>query len=178
MMSDRLHEIIAQCAVIHETNIKENIIDDLEKIEDKIEDIDDDVKEHYLMLLMQYYFQKNNLEQLKKLLLQGFKFDMRFTDIAEAFCHLKDDEDNVIEFFEDNVVMLKDTITDKDLKKIYEYYNANLEFKNFIDESLNLIRKNRYVCAHAYKSKEEYAKFFINEDLLESLHRDMPFLLK
>lgn len=177
-MSERLHEIIAKCAVIHEVNIQENIIDDLEKIEEKLEDIDDDVKEHYLMLLMQYYFQNNKLEQLKGLLLQGFKFDMRFSDVVEAFCHLKDDEDNVIEFLEDNVVMLKDSITDDDLLRMFEYYNANLEYKNFIDEPLNLIKKNRYVCAHAYKSKEEFAKFFINEDLLQSLERDMPFLLK
>ncbi|WP_375723443.1 hypothetical protein LXN10_13105 [Arcobacter sp. KX21116] len=177
-MDDRLHEIIAQCAIIHETNINENIIDDLEKIEENLSEGDSDVKDHYLSLLMQYYFQNNKVEQLKQLLLEGYKFDMRFLDIVEAFCHLKDDEDNVIEFFEDNVVMLKDSITDNDLKKMYEYYQSNLEYKNFIDESLNLIKKNRYVCAQAYKSKEEFAKFFLNEDLLESLKRDMPFILK
>ncbi|ADG93032.1 hypothetical protein Arnit_1374 [Arcobacter nitrofigilis DSM 7299] len=177
-MDNRLHEIMAQCAIIHETNIKTNIIDDLDKIEENLSNGDSDVKEHYLTLLMQYYFQKNKLEQLKQLLLEGYKFDMRFIDIVEAFCHLKDDEDNVIEFFEDNVVMLKDSITDNDLKKMYEYYQSNLEYKNFIDEPLNLIKKNRYVCAQAYKSKEEFAKFFLNEDLLESLKRDMPFILK
>ncbi len=177
-MDDRLHEVIAKCAIIHETNIKTNIIDDLDKIVENLSEEDSDVKEHYLTLLMQYYFQKNKLEQLKQLLLDGYKFDMRFIDIVEAFCHLKDDEDNVIEFLEDNVVMLKDSITDNDLNKMYEYYQSNLEYKNFIDEPLNLIKKNRYVCAQAYKSKEEFAKFFLNEDLLESLKRDMPFILK
>lgn len=97
-MDNRLHEIMAQCAIIHETNIKTNIIDDLDKIEENLSNGDSDVKEHYLTLLMQYYFQKNKLEQLKQLLLEGYKFDMRFIDIVEAFCHLKDDEDNVIEF--------------------------------------------------------------------------------
>ena len=177
-MSERLHEILAQCAVIHEDNINENIIDDLEKIEDKLDNVDSDVKEHYLTLLMQYYFQNNKIEQIKELLLQGFKFDMRFIDVVEAFCHLKDDEDNVIEFFEDNVVMLKDSVTDDDLKKMYDYYHDNLEYKNFIDEPLNLIKRNRYICAHAYKSKAGFAKFFLNEDLFQSIERDMPFLLK
>jgi NDP-sugar pyrophosphorylase family protein len=176
-MSDRLHEILAQCAIIHETNIKTNIIDDLDKIQENLSEGESDVREHYLTLLMQYYFQKNKLEQLKQLLLEGYKFDMRFLDIVEAFCHLKDDEDNVIEFLEDNVVMLKDSITDDDLRKMYEYYQANLKYKNFIEEPLSLIKKNRYVCVHANKSKEEFAKFFLNEDLLESLKRDMPFLL-
>jgi len=177
-MSERLHEILAQCATIHETNINTNIIDDLEKVKDSLNDVEGDIKEHYLVLLMQYYFQNNKIDQLKELLLDGFRFDMRFIDIVEAFCHLKDDEENVIEFLEDNVVMLKDIVTDEDLKKMYEYYHANLEYKNFIDEPLNLIKKNRYICVHAYKSKEEYAKFFLNQDLLESLKRDMPFLLK
>lgn len=178
-MDDRLHEIIAQCAIIHENNINDNVIEDLDEIiENRLENVDDDIKEHYLKLLMQYYFQKNSLENLKELLLQGFRFDMRFVDVAEAFCHLKDDEDNVIEFLEDNVVMLKDNIKISDLKKIYDYYQSNIEYKNFIDESLFLIKKNRYVCATAYKSKEDFAKFFINEDLLESLKRDMPFLLQ
>ncbi|PLY08958.1 MAG: hypothetical protein C0626_08025 [Arcobacter sp.] len=177
-MDDRLHEIIARCAIIHETNINENIVDDLEKIEDKLSDEEDDIIEHYFTLLMQYYFQNNKVEQLKELLLKGFKFDMRFIDVVEAFCHLKDDEENVIEFLEDNVVMLKDNITNDNLKKMYEYYHENLEYKNFIEEPLNLIKRNRYVCVKAHKSKEEFAKFFLNEDLLESLQRDMPFLLK
>jgi len=177
-MNDRLHEIIAKCAVIHETNINENIIFDLDKIEEKLEDVDSDIKEHYLTLLMQFYFQQNSVEQLKSLLLQGFKFEMRFSDIVEAFLHLKDDEENVIEFLEDNVVMLKDAVTDANLKDIYNYYCAHPEYKNFIDEPLELIKKNRYVCAHAYKSQEQITKFFINEDLLHSLKNDMPFLLK
>ena len=177
-MSDRLHEIIAQCAVIHETNINEGIINDLYAIEERLDSVDDDIKDHYLTLLMQYYFQKNNIKQLQKLLLQGYRFDMRFSDIKEAFLHLKDDEENVIEFFEDNVVFLKDMVKDEELKQMYDYYHDNLEYKAFIDDALTLIKKNRYVCAHAYKSEEAYAKFFLNEDLLNALKRDMPYILK
>lgn len=176
-MSDRLHEIIAECAIIHDDVIKDDIIENLDLIEERLEEVDSDVREHYLTLLMQYYFQKNSLENLQNLLLQGFRFDMRFSDIAEAFCHLKDDEDNVIEFLEDNVVMLKDNINVDDLKKIYSYYTTHKEYENFISEPLSLIKKNRYVCAKAYKIKEEFAKLFINEDLLDSLKRDLPFLL-
>jgi len=177
-MKDRLHEIIAQCAVLHETNINEEIINNLDLIEKKLSNVDDDIKEHYLMLLLQYYFQNNNLEGVQKLLLQGFKFEMRFEDIKEAFIHICNNEDNVIEFFEDNVVMLKDVIQDDELKEIYEYYNDDVNNQINLEESLILIKKNRYVCAHVHKSNNPYLRFFLNEDLLESLQRDMPFLLK
>jgi len=176
-MSDRLHEIIAQCAVIHNTNIESGIIYNLGEIEKKLEDIDDDVTEHYLKLLMQYYFQNNNLVGLQKLLLQGYQFDLRFEDIKEAFFHIKNKE-SVIEFFEDSVVMLKDTINDSDLKDIYDFYIKNEELQEALDFSLMLIKKNRYVCAKAFKCEHEFAKFFVNEDLLASIQRDMPYLLK
>lgn len=179
IMNDRLHEIIAQCAVIHETNLKEGIIKKLSKVEEKLEKVDDDVKEHYLKLLMQYYFQINHLKGLKKLLLQGFRFDLRFEDIKEAFIHIQEHEDNVIEFFEDAVVMLKDTINNNDLEKMYNYYQKHESYQHYLENALNFIKRNRYVCAHAYKSKDEqYASFFINDDLLESLKRDLPYLLK
>ena len=61
-MQDRLHEIIAQCAMIHETNIATDIINDLDAIEEKLSNINSDIKEHYLTLLLQYYFQQNNLD--------------------------------------------------------------------------------------------------------------------
>ena len=92
--------------------------------------------------------------------------------------HIKDEEDNVIDFFEDNVVMLKDTVQDEDLKEMYDYYHDNVNIQPYLDEPLDLIKKNRYVCTHAFKSTSSYAKFFINEDLLNSLQRDLPFLLK
>ena len=177
-MNDRLHEIIAQCAVIHDDNLKSGEIKKLKKVEEKLENFDDDVKEHYLKLLMQYYFQINHLKGLKKLLLQGFKFDLRFEDIKEAFIHIKEDEDNVIEFFEDSVVMLKDTVTDDLLKEMYDYYNENEKYQHYLEDALSYIRKNRYVCAYAYKRKVEFARFFINEDLLESLQEDLPYLFK
>ncbi len=177
-MNDRLHEIIAQCSVIHETNISENIINDLDKIEIKLATYESDIKEHYLKLLLQYYFQNNNLKCAQKLLLQGFKFDMRFDDIKEAFIHIKDESENVIEFFEDNVVLLKDVIQDEELKQMYEYYINNKSYQINMKEPLALIKRNRYVCAHVHKCANDYHKFFLNEDLLESLQRDMPFLLK
>lgn len=177
-MNDRLHEIMAQCAVIHEVNIDAGIVNDLDAIEDKLLDVDDDVREYYLTLLLQYYFQNNSLDGAQKLLLQGFKFEMRFSDIKEAFVHIKDDEENVIEFFEDNVVMLRDVILDDDLIEIYEYYTANRCLQTYLEAPLQLIKKNRYVCSHVYKKDNTLSKFFLNEDLLESLIRDMPFLLK
>ena len=176
-MNDRLHEVIAQCAVIHEHNINKNIIYDLNEVQDALNEYDSDVKEHYLTLLMQFYFQKNSLSNLQELLLQGFRFDMRFTDVVEAFCNLKDDEDNVIEFFEENVLMLRDKVTKDDLERIYNYYKQNEKYENFIKEPLEIIKRNRYVCAKAYKLGGDLASFFIIEDLLESLKRDMPFLL-
>ncbi len=177
-MNDRLHEIIAQCAVIHETNIKEGIIDNLDAIEEKLESTDDDTKEHYLKLLMQYYFQQNNLEGLQGLLLQGFKFDMRFEDIKEAFIHIKEDEENVIEFFEDNVVMLKDVIEEEQFQDMYNYFHSHENYQHYLEDALELIKRNRYVCAQAYKSKTDYAKFFLNDDLLDSLLNDLPYLFK
>ncbi len=177
-MKDRLHEIIAQCAIIHEVNLSTDIIGDLDLIEEKLSNVDTDVKEHYLILLLQYYFQNNDLENVQKLLLQGIKFEMRFRDIKEAFVHIKDDEENVIEFFEDNVVMLRDVIQDEDLFDMYNYYESNKQFQPYLEEPLLLIRKNRYVCAHVYKNISPISAFFLNEDLLESLLRDMPFLLK
>ena len=177
-MNDRLHEIIAQCAVIHENNLKEGIIKNTEKVEEKLESVEEDVKEHYLKLLMQYYFQINHLEGLKELLLQGFRFDLRFEDIKEAFVHIQEHEDNVIEFFEDAVVMLKDTIRDDELKQMYDYYQKNESYQHYLDDALNLIKRNRYVCAYSFKSEEDFASFFVNEDLLESLKRDLPYLLK
>ncbi|RDX34139.1 hypothetical protein DZA35_01745 [Arcobacter sp. HD9-500m-PIT-SAG03] len=177
-MNDRLHEVIAQCAVIHETNIHENIIYDIEAIEDKLLNIDSDIKDHYLVLLLQYYFQQNNVGCAQKLLLQGIKFQMRFDDIKEAFIHINSGKENVINFFEDNVVMLKDTIKDEELTAMYDYYMKNEQNKVNLEEALILIKKNRYICAHVHKSTISRLKFFLNPDLLASLERDMPFLLK
>jgi len=177
-MNDRLHEIIAQCAVIHDTNIKENIINDVDAIEDKLLNVDSDIKDHYFVLLLQYYFQNNNVECSQKLLLEGVKFQMRFQDIKEAFVHISSGKENVIEFFEDNVVMLKDTIKDEELISMYDFYDKNEQNQVNLEQALVLIKKNRYVCAHVHKSTSEVLKFFLNPDLLASIERDMPFLLK
>jgi len=177
-MNDRLHEILAQCSIIHQKNIDTGIIKDLDAIEETLSTQPEDVKEHYLKLLLQYYFQINYLEGVQALLLQGFKFDLRFDDIKEAFIHIDNGDENVIEFFEESIVMLKDTINDKDLLAIYNYYQDNKSYQPYLEEPLDYIRKNRYVCAHAYKVANDYVKFFLNGDLLDSLKRDMPFLLK
>lgn len=176
-MSDRLHEIIAQVAMLHEhfTNRKE--LHNLDKIEQRLELENDDVKEHYLKLLMQYYFQTNDLENLQKLLLQGFRFDMRFEDIKEAFLHINN-ENSVIEFLDENVVFLKDDIAQEHLQQMYEFYQNNEALQPYLNDSLELIKKNRYVCAKAYKLNTDYGQFFINEDLLKSLQNDMPFLFR
>ncbi len=103
-MNDRLHEIIAQCAVIHEANIRENIINDIDAIEEKLLSVDSDIKDHYLVLLLQYYFQQNNVECVQRLLLEGIKFQMRFDDIKEAFIHITSGKENVIEFFNNSKI--------------------------------------------------------------------------
>jgi hypothetical protein len=178
IMNDRLHEIIAQCAVLHEEHLSKGIIYDLYAIECGIQKLPEDVQNHYLTLLMQYYFQKNYLKGLKKLLLQGFKFDLRFEDIKEAFLNIKEHENNVIEFFDDSVVMLKDVMDDAYLVAMYEYFQEHEDYQHYLEPALELIKRNRYVCAHAYKSKLDCKDFFINEDLLVALKEDLPYLFK
>lgn len=179
-MNDRLHEILAEIGIIHKTLIEENKIEDVDYVLEYIEAYEDDVKEHYLTLLLQYYFQQNSIYNFKEILLLGYKFDLRMNDIKEAIFHIKSNEENVIELLEDNVVFFKDTNYEEPLKAIYDYYqNSSEELKVILEESLELLRRNRYVCAYAYKNKDkDFAAFFINEDLLESLKRDLPYLLK
>ncbi|QKF82624.1 hypothetical protein [Halarcobacter ebronensis] len=180
MSDSRLHEIMAQVSMIHKTLLEDGKIDDLDYVTQYLDAYESDIKEHYLTLLLQYYFQKNDIKNFKELLLLGFKFDLRMNDIKEAFLNIKTNEENVIEFLEDNVVFFKDTNYEEPLFEIYEYYQkANEDLKVALEESLELIRRNRYVCAFAYKNKDQaFAKFFINEDLLKSLSRDLPYLLK
>jgi len=66
------------------------------------------------------------------------------------------------------------------LRDIYSYYlNANDKQKEILEFSLNLLRKNIYICAYSYKNKYyDFAQFFLDESLLSSLKEDMPFLLK
>ena len=63
---------------------------------------------------------------------------------------------------------------------MYEYYISNVDFQSALEQAVELIKRNRYVCAFCYKNEkgEEFAKFFLNEDLLESLKRDLPYLVK
>ena len=179
-MGDRIHEIIGEIGIIHNTLIETNKILEAEEVFEFIEDYDTDVQEHYLNLLLQYYFQKNDLINLQELLLVGAKFDMRFDDVKEAFLNIKSDEENVIEFMQENVVFVKEEIKAEFLKTMYEYYISNVDFQSTLEQAVELIKRNRYVCAFCYKNNksEEFFKFFLNEDLLESLKRDLPYLVK
>lgn len=179
-MSDRLHEIIAKIGIIHKTLIENKKIHKALDVLDYIEDYEEDVKEHYLKLLLQYYFQQNDLKNFKEIILLGYKFDLRMDDIKEAFIKIESNEENVIVFLEDNVVFFKDSNYEEPLKSMYEYYEkADNELKTSLEETIELIKRNRYVCAYAYKNKDfDFAKFFLNEDLLESLKNDLPYLLK
>ncbi len=162
-MNDRLHEIIAEVGgVIHKTLIEDKKIDDVEYVLDYIESFDDDVKEHYLTLLLQYYFQNNSIVNFKEILVLGYKFDLRMDDIKEAFFKIKTNDENVIELLEDNVVFFKDTSYEDSLQAMYEYYvNASSELKVILEETIELIKRNRYVCAYCYKnSEQDFARFF------------------
>lgn len=178
-MSDRLHEIIAQIGVLHNEFLKNGKIEDVDIILDELANEQEDLLDHYCKLLLQYYFQQNDLKNVKKLLLAGYKFDMRMDDVKEAFCNINSGKENVIEFLDESVVFLKDTNFEKPLEQMYKYYNMNEENKVNLEHAVSIIQKNRYVCAHVYRHpNREYAKFFLNEDLLNSLKRDLPYLLK
>lgn len=177
-MSDRLHEIISQIGVIHKELINNKKIDDANEVFEYIEDLDSDVKEHYLNLLLQYYFQQNDLKNLKELLLVGAKFDMRFEDVKHAFLNIKQNGENVIEFMEESIVFLKDNDLEENLNEMYLYYTNNEALQVNLEQALELIKRNRYVCANCYKNDDKaYCKLFLNENLLESLKRDLPYLL-
>lgn len=177
-MSDRLHEIIAQIGVLHNELINNEKIKDANLVFEHIEDYDSDIKEHYLNLLLQFYFQKNELNNLKELLLVGAKFDIRFSDIKDAFLNITNNSDNVIEFMDESIVFVKDEIKNE-LKDMFDYYKSNEENQVNLEQSIEILKRNRYVCAYCHKNIEkEECKFFLNEDLLESLKRDLPYLLK
>jgi ribosome biogenesis GTPase A len=91
-----------------------------------------------------------------------------------------DDIEYVFEYIENYVVFFKDTNYEEPLKSMYEYYiNGDDELKVILEETVELIKRNRYVCAYAFKNQQQdFARFFLNEDLLESLKRDLPYLLK
>lgn len=178
-MSDRLHEIIGQIGVLHNQLLDNKKIKDANEVFEFIKNYDIDIRKHYLNLLLQYYFQKNDLKNLKELLLVGAKFDIRFEDVKEAFLNIKSGNENVIEFMEDSVIFIKEKINEEDLKDIYNYYTNNNQLQNVLNSTIELIKKNRYVCIYCFHNLENlYGTFFLNEDLLDSLKRDLPYLLK
>jgi len=80
---------------------------------------------------------------------------------------------------EDAVIFIKEKINENDLKDIYDYYKSNVQFQEFLNTTIELIKKNRYVSVYCFFNPNTiYGKFFLNEDLLESLKRDLPYLLK
>jgi hypothetical protein len=178
-MSDRLHEIMGQIGILHNDLLENKKIKDAKEVFEFIKDYDTDIQEHYLNLLLQYYFQKNDLENLKELLLVGAKFDLRFSDVKEAFLNIKSEEENVIEFMQDAVVFIKEKINEGDLKDIYDYYVNNIGLQKKLDFTIELIKKNRYVCVYCFNNlNSSVGQFFLNEELLDSLKRDLPYLLK
>lgn len=178
-MSDRLHEIMGQIGVLHNDLLENEKIKDANEVFEFIKDYDIDIQKHYLNLLLQYYFQKNDLKNLKELLLVGAKFDIRFDDVKEAFLSIKSEEENVIEFMQDSVVFIKEKIEESDLKTIYDYYINNTQLQELLEYTVEIIKKNRYVCVYCFNNPNTvYGKFFLNEDLLDSLKRDLPYLLK
>ena len=103
---------------------------------------------------------------------------MLFNDIKEAFLNIKTNEENVIEFMEESVVFLKDTAIAADLNDMYKYYMNNEDLQVSLEGTVELIKRNRYVCAYCFKNPNaQFSEFFLNEDLLESLKRDLPYLL-
>ncbi len=178
-MSDRLHEIMGQIGVLHNDLLENEKIKDANEVFEFIKDYDIDIQKHYLNLLLQYYFQKNDLKNLKELLLVGAKFDIRFDDVKEAFLSIKSEDENVIEFMQDSVVFIKEKIEESDLKTIYDYYINNTQLQELLEYTVEIIKKNRYVCVYCFNNPNTvYGKFFLNEDLLDSLKRDLPYLLK
>ena len=178
-MSDRLHEIMGQIGILHNQLLENKKIKDSKEVLEFIKDYDMDIQKHYLNLLLQHYFQQNDLKNLKELLLVGAKFDIRFEDVKDAFLNIKSNDENVIEFMEDSVKFIKENIEIKHLKDIYEYYENNHNLHDILGRVVELIRKNRYVCVTCAKNQNnEYEKFFLNKDLLESLKRDLPYLFR
>ena len=62
---------------------------------------------------------------------------------------------------------------------MYDYYLLNPKLQPFLNNTVELIKKNRYVCVCCFNNSNTlYGKFFLNEDLLISLKRDLPYLFK
>lgn len=174
-----IHEILGHVAIIHNELLETGKIKNADEVFDYIESYDNDIKEHYLKLLLQYYFQQNDIDNLKKVLLVGIKFDMRMDDIKQAFLNTRKDQESVIEFMKDSVVFVKDVKLENSLMVMYEYFKDNKNFQEMLKGALRVIKNNRYVCAYAYKNaQKDYASFFLNKDLLESLKKDLPYLLE
>ena len=179
-MSNKLNKMIIDINNIHEHLLKNNQIDNLNYILDYMDDYDYEVKEQYLKLLLRYYFQNNQVNNLKELYSLGYRFDLQIEDIKSALLNISSKDENVIEFLQDEVLFTKYKNYKTSLREIYSYYlSANNKQKENIEFSINLLRKNIYICAYSYKNKSyDFAYFFLDQSLLSSLKEDLPFLFK
>lgn len=140
-MSDRLHEIIGQIGILHNQLLENKKIENANEVLEFIKNYDNDIQKHYLNLLLQYYFQQNDLKNLKELLLVGAKFDIRFEDVKEAFLNIKSKDENVIEFLEDAVIFIKEKINEDDLIDIYNYYKKKCSISRVFESSFRNNKK-------------------------------------
>ena len=179
-MSDMLNKLILDINTIHEHLLKNEQIDNLNYILNFVDDYDSEVKEQYLKLLLRFYFQNNQIQNLKELYSLGYRFDLRIEDIKSALLNISSNDENVIEFLQDDVLFSKYKNYRKSLEEIYSFYvNANSKQKENLEFSINLLRKNIYICAYSYKNKNhDFAYFFLDESLLSTLKDDLPFLFK
>ena len=179
-MSIGLSKLILDLNKIHKVLLIENKIDDLDYVFDYIKDYDYEVREQYLNILIKYYFQNNQVENFKELTSLGYKFDLKMDDIKLAFLSINDNEENVIQLYESDVVFFKDTNYSVPLRIIYDHYqNSDNNKKEILEETVSLLRKNQYISAFSYKNKElDFGKFFLDEDVISLLKKDLPFLLK
>lgn len=177
-MKQTAEEIIAKVAIVHKQLVESDKINDIENVFETIKEFHHEEQEYYLSYLFQYYFHNNDVKNLERILAVGIKYEVKFYDIAQAFVHIKKEGESVIELLEESILFIKDTNLEDELQSMYDYYMANESLRTILDDSLTIIKENRYVCVHCYKySMAEYSQFFLDKELLDSIKNDMPYLL-
>lgn len=179
-MSVGLNNLILNINKIHKTLLHKEKIHNLDYVIDFIKDYNYEVKEQYLSILLKYYFQNNQVKNLKELSSLGYKFELTMDDIKSAFLNITSDEENVIQVYQSDIVFLKDRNYSIPLKIIYDcYQNSDDEKKMLLDKTIDLLKKNQYICAYSYKNKNlDFGKFFLDDELVTLLKEELPFLLK
>lgn len=179
-MSTKLNIVTSKISEIHEHLLNTKKINDLNYALTYVESYDDIVREHYLSILLKYYFHQNDIDNFKQLSSIGYKFDITMEDIEFAFLNITTEGENVIELQEESVLFFKDTNYRSSLKAIYEYYHhADDELKKTFDRVINLLKKNNYICAFCHMNRDlGFTSLFLDETLLSFLKKELPFLLK